>query len=244
MEAFMIKLVTLEFSKLKRSKILYIVIITNFLFFLCAAAQGLKSNYTAERLMNETLTYGTFLIIPALFSLLGSYMISREHHDDTLKSLMMIPINTNNLIAAKLIASLIIGILLCMFLFAFTLITEVVVHPSEITAMLIFIQLKNYILQGIGCFIAVLPIISLMTTIKNGNWLSVIFAELYSFTGLIASSSKYRYIYPISAVFGFSGASKAEITEYIVCCVSLLASVLITWIILKLTQKFILERDA
>lgn len=240
----MLKLVMAEFSKMKRSKILYIVIVTMFLFFLCAAAQGIKASYSAEKLMSDTLAFGTFLIIPALFSLLGSYIIIREYHDDTLKSLMLIPINTDKLIIAKLITVLILGVLLSLSLFLFTLISSAVIHADQITAYFILLQLKSYLLQGIGCFIAVTPIVSLMSIMKNGYLLSVIFAELYSFTGLIAASTKYRSIYPVSAVFGFSGASPVTIGEYLVCCFSLFVSALLAWIILRFTRNYRLERVA
>lgn len=240
----MLKLVTLEFSKLKRSQIIYIAVVTMFLFFLCATAQGIKSNYSAERLMDETIQYGTFFIIPALLAMVGSYMISREKQDDTLKSLMMIPVNIDELIAAKLIASLIIGILLVFFLFLFTIIGAALIHSEQITIFFTLKQLKNYLLQGIGCFIAVSPIICFMTVIKNGYWLSIIFGEMYSFTGLIAGSSKYRNIYPISAAFGFSGVNRVTVSEYFICLLSLFLSALISWMILRYTRDYRLEMEA
>lgn len=230
----MLTLITIEFKKIKQSKILYIVIGTMFLFYLCVASQGIKAFYDAERLMNETLIYATFLIAPALFSLLGSYMISREYFDDTMKSLVIVPINTDKLIYVKLIASLIIGIILFLFLFIFSLISVFFIHADQITTVFIFIKLKIFLLQGIGCFTVSLPIIVLMAMMKNVYWLSVIFAEIYSFAGLIAANSKCHNIYPVSAVFGFSGANPTTSSEYVLCCSSLAVSALIAIIILKL----------
>ena len=232
------KLIVLEFKKLKRSKILYIVVCTMFLFYLCAVAQGIKSAYSAERLMNETLTYATFLIAPALFSLLGSYIISREYLDDTMKSLVIVPINTGKLIYAKLIASLIIGLILFLILFIFSLISAFFVHADQVTVAFVFIKLKIFLLQGLGCFAVSLPIIVFTAMMKNGYWLSAIFAEIYSFTGLIAASSNYRNIYPVSAVFGFSGANPATSSEYFLCCLSLAGSTLVAIVILKLIIIF------
>lgn len=105
-------LISMEFKKLKRCKVINIVICTMFLFYLCAAAQGIKSNYSADKLLNETLICATFLIVPALFSLLGSYMLGREYQDDTMKNNQIIPVSIEKLIYAKLIACLIIGIII------------------------------------------------------------------------------------------------------------------------------------
>jgi bacitracin transport system permease protein len=217
----MLTLIAVEFKKLKRSRILYIVLCTMLLFYLCASAQGIKAAYDAERLMDETLIYATFLIAPALFSLLGSYMISRDTIDDTMKSLRIIPVNTHRLLCAKLLASLLIGIILFLFLFAFTLITAAFMHAGQITAAFTFIKLKVFLLQGAGCFAAALPMIALMSMVKSGYWISALFAEIYSFAGLIAASSRFRNIYPVSAVFGFSGASPAAGGENFLCLFSL-----------------------
>lgn len=234
----MFTLIFIEFKKLKRSKIMYIAICTLFLFSLCVSIQSLTAAYSAERIMKQALAYGTFLILPALLSLIGSYIISREEQDDTMKSLVMIPIKYDILVAAKLITTLIIGICLSLLLFSFTLISQIVINAYEITTALVLTNLIDYLLQGIGCFMAVAPIISFMTIFKNGHWLSVIFTEIYSLAGLFVTSSKYRGIYPISAVFGFSRVSVITRNEYLICCLSLLVSAVIAWLIISFKRNF------
>lgn len=68
--------------------------------------------------------------------------------------------------------------------------------------------------------------------------MSVVFAELYSFVGVFTASSTLRNIYPISAVFGFSGAYITTTSEYILCCISLFIALLIAGAILKFDQVF------
>ena len=233
----MFTLILMEFKKLKRSKILYIVICTMLLFYLCAAAQGIKSAYSANRLLSETLMYATYLIVPALFSLLGSYMLSREYQDDTMKNNMIVPVDVDRLTYAKLITCMLIGIIMFAFLFIFTMLSIWIMHAEQITLDLFLMYLKVYLLHAIGCFIATLPIIVVMPIIKNGCWISVVFAEIYSFAGLIVASSKYFAIYPITAAFGFSGANNTTITEFITCCFSMLLSVIIALTIIKLEKS-------
>ncbi len=230
-------LILMEFKKLKRSKILYIVTCTMFLFYLCAAAQGIKSGYSANRLLSEMLAYATYLIVPALFSLLGSYMLSREYQDDTMKNNRIIPVDTEKMNYAKLIACLIIGIIMFIALFIFTIVSILFIHADQITLNLFLMFLKIYLLHAIGCFIASLPIIVIMSMIKNGCWISVVFAEIYSFAGLVVASSQFRTIYPVNAAFGFSGANNTTITEFITCCFSLLLSVVLAWLIIKIEKN-------
>jgi hypothetical protein len=97
--------------------------------------------------------------------------------------------------------------------------------------------LRIYLLHAIGCFIATLPIIVIMSMVKSGCWISVVFAEIYSFAGLVVASSQYRTVYPVTAVFGFSGASTTTITEFITCCLSMLLLLSVTCTIIKLENK-------
>jgi bacitracin transport system permease protein len=208
-----------------------------FLFYLCAAAQGIKSAYSATRLFSETLTYVTYFIVPALFSLLGSYMISREYQDDTMKNNRIVPVDAEKMIFAKLIACLIIGIILFVFLLIFIIISILFIHADQITSNLLLMYLKIYLLHAIGCFIATLPIIVIVPMIKNGCWISVIFAEIYSFSGLVIAGSKYRSFYPITAAFGFSGATATTAIEFLTCCLSMLFSIILAWIIIKFKKS-------
>lgn len=54
---------------------------------------------------------------------------------------------------------------------------------------------KTYLLQGVGIFLAVSPLIALVSKLKRGYWLALIFAEIYSFLGLFLGNGALRYIY-------------------------------------------------
>lgn len=53
--------------------------------------------------------WATILVLPAMISMLGSYMICREEQDDTLKSLLLIPLNETALTAAKMIVTFVLN---------------------------------------------------------------------------------------------------------------------------------------
>ena len=65
---------------------------------------------------------------------------------------------------------------------------------------------KSYLLEGIGVFLAVSPIIALVSYTKKSYWLALLLAEIYSFAGLFMSMSNLtRSFYPITALLGVAG---------------------------------------
>lgn len=156
--------------------------------------------------MSTVQTWATFFILPAVISLLGSYMICREEQDDTMKSLRLIPVNEAKLTAAKMILTFGLSILLYLLLFGITCLTELFLHGSDLSAEMIFRFLKEYVLDGFGVFLAISPVIAFVSRVKKGYWSALIFTEIYSFFGLFAGMSDVlTSFYPITAVFRFSG---------------------------------------
>ncbi|NLO86327.1 MAG: ABC transporter permease [Clostridiales bacterium] len=167
---------------------------------------GLRYIDNAGWFMDETQPWATFFVLPAVIALLGSYMICREEEEDTIKSLRIIPINEIKLTAAKMIITFLCGIFLYLLLFAITFLAEAVLHFSELSAKLVLGFLKEYLLNGIGVFFAISPIIALVSHKKKGYWLALVFTEIYSIAGLFAGMSNVlKTFYPMMAVFNLSG---------------------------------------
>ena len=150
--------------------------------------------------------YLTFYVLPAVISLLGSYMICREEQEDTLKSLRLIPVDEVKLTLAKMILAFVFSVLIYLLLFAITFLVEAVLHLKALSVGLVLENLKIYFLDGVGVFFAISPIIALVARMKKGYWLALVFAEIYSFAGLFASmSQQLKTVYPMTAVFNISG---------------------------------------
>ena len=133
-------------------------------------------------------------------------MICREEQDDTLKSLLLIPINETVLTAAKMIITFVISVLIYLLLFAITLVVELILHHTDLSIGMILSFFKSYLLEGIGVFLAVSPIIALVSYMKKSYWLALLLAEIYSFAGLFMSmSSLTKSFYPITALLGVAG---------------------------------------
>ena len=94
------------------------------------------------------------------------------------------------------------GIFIYLLLFLLTFSAEVILHTSEVSFQMFFHFLNMYLLEGIGVFLAVSPIIALVPYWKKSYWLAMVLAELYSFAGLFMSMSPVlKTFYPISAIF-------------------------------------------
>ena len=91
-----------------------------------------------------------------------------------------------------------------------------------------------YLLDGMGVFFAISPIIALVARMKKGYWLALVFAEIYSFAGLFTSMSTiWKVVYPITAVFNLSGYYQATALEMIGGCVVLVLCVGLSGVVLK-----------
>ena len=65
---------------------------------------------------------------------------------------------------------------------------------------------KSYLLEGIGVFLAVSPIIALVSYTQKSYWLALLLAEIYSFAGLFMSMSNLtKTFYSITALLGVAG---------------------------------------
>lgn len=201
-----------EKQKLRHSKIIWITVFAVIMVAVIVFAQGQfvfnGSRYVdgAGWFMTASQSLATFYVLPAVIALLGSYMICREEQEDTMKSLQLIPVNETKLTAAKMIVSLIFSILIYLLLFIITFSVEAILHFQSLSIGLVLGFLKTYLLDGLGIFLAISPIIALVAKMKKGYWLALVFAEIYSFAGLFASmSATQKALYPITAVFNISG---------------------------------------
>ena len=206
------KLFGAECKKMRRLNIIWIAMLAAIMIAVIIFIDGFsmyngrRNIYIAGWYMEKTQPMATVLVLPALVALIGSYMICREDEEDTMKSLRIIPINEAKLTAVKMLITFIFSVLIYLFLFMLTVLVEAVLHFSDLTAELIFMNFRIYALQGIGVFLAVSPIIALISYMKKNYWIAFILTEMYSVAGMFMSmSNTLRTFYPITASFGMAG---------------------------------------
>ncbi len=190
-----------ERLKLKRSKIVWIAVFSAFMVALIVFIQG-QFQYYGQRYvdgatwyMTATQSLGSLYVFPAIIALMGSYMICREDQDDTMKSLFLIPVSISKLVRAKMIVTAIFSVVLYAFVFAVTFTVEAALHISLLDLGTVLGLAKIYLLEGVGLFLAVSPIIAVVCRLKKGYWLALVFAEIYSFLGLFFRDARHNALH-------------------------------------------------
>ncbi|WP_061996359.1 ABC transporter permease [Clostridium sp. ATCC 25772] len=225
-----------ELQKIRRSNIVWITIFATIMVAVIVSIEGWFTHdiYSAGWYMTTAQLLATLFVLPAVISLLGSYMICREEDEDTIKSLLIIPINETKLIATKMIITFLFSIFIYLLLFTIAFLTEAILHFYDLSVGMVLDFMKIYFLQGVGIFLAISPIIALVSYMKKGHWIALVLTEMYSFAGIIAWRSKILItFYPISAVFGVSGSSDATAQSRIVSIIVLLLCGCLSVFILK-----------
>lgn len=233
-------LIWAECRKLRRSKTLWIAGFATVMVALIVFAQGQFIFYgnryidKAGWFMTAAQSLATFYVLPAVIALLGSYMICREEQEDTLKSLRLIPVDEVKLTLTKMVLTLVFSVLIYLLLFAITFLVETILHFDALSVGLVFGNLKIYLLDGVGVFLAISPIIALVARMKKGYWLALVFAEIYSFAALFASMTEpLKTIYPMTAVFNLSGYYHASMNQLLIGVMVLLICSALSLLILK-----------
>lgn len=229
-----------ECRKLRRSRILWMTGFVTVMVSLIVYAQGqfifFGSRYIDEVgwFMTGVQSLATFFVLPAVIAMLGSYMICREEQDNTLKSLRLIPVDEVKLMFSKMMLTLGFSIMMYLLLFFIAFFIESLLHFDALSIGIVLGNLKIYFLDGLGVFLAISPIIALVARKKKGYWMALIFAECYSFAGLFVNvSDKIKMMYPMTAVFNFSGYYDTTALQMMTSVVVLLLCAVLSVFILK-----------
>lgn len=230
-----------EFQKLRRSNIILFTVFATVLIAVIVFIGGITTvsdeqltTNTVGWYMTITQVWATLFVLPAVIALLGSYMICREEQDDTLKTLRLIPVDEVKLTIAKMIVAFTFSVLVYLLLFAITFSVEAILHFSALSTKAILDFLKMYLLEGVGVFLAVSPIIAIVPYLKKSYWLALVLAEIYSFAGLFMSmSNTLKTFYPITAIFGVSGYYDTTMQNWICSLIVLLLCGGLTILLLK-----------
>ena len=203
------ELIWAEHQKLRRSKIVLVAIFAVIMVAIIVFTQG-QFSFGEKRyiddagwFMNAAQSLATFFVLPAVIALLGSYMICREEQEDTIKSLRLIPISEAKMTIAKLLITFAFSVLFYLLLFGITFLVEVILHFRGLSIKMILSFFKIYLLDGIGIFFAIAPVIAVVS-------------------GLFTSiSDVLSACYPITATFNISGYYSATFGEIIISLMSL-----------------------
>ncbi len=242
----MIDIILTEFEKIKRYELLWIGYAAMLLSGLFSVFQITAGNDPGkplyQNLVNSVIWNNYSMFLPFVITLVGGSLISREYTDQTLKTILPIPISFRKLLAGKLIALGLISALAGVFSFLCTTILWLIFFQEGVA----FPELLRALLQiggmSICIFIAVLPIILLFSRKPNAFYAGAGLAFVYGFCGIFVAGRNLSDFYPVTAglgIIGFSGDTGSKVISYSPLVGGfVLASVMIVSIILLLMTKY------
>lgn len=240
----MLVLMKTELWKLKRYHMIWAGILLMLLsvlltVFTTTALDGTvwTFSYFAEQVIKNNFT----TIFPMCIALITGYIISREETDDTLKSLLTIPVSFPTLLSGKLAVGGLLSLFLGIASTVFTVAASFLLGFPGGTVPAIAQAAVQITLNCLFLYIAVLPVISIAARIPNGHLIGAVVAFVYGYGGMFAAGNMtLANLYPVTASIGLVGyRSYDEAVHWnpLLCTFSLLAALLVSAIFVRTTKK-------
>lgn len=240
----MFRIIKTELWKLKRCHVVWAGVLLMFLsvgitLFSSTALDG--TVWTFPYLAEQVIKNNTTTIFPMCITLIAGYIIAREKSDDTLKSIMTIPVSYPALIGGKLIVCGFLSVFFGIASTAFTVAAELLAHFPGFSVTAFIQALIQITLNTLFLYIAVTPIIAFSARISNGHMTGVIVAFVYGYGGMFAAGNMtLANIYPITASMGliqYRSYDAAVHWNMGLCSISMITVLLISAAIVATTKN-------
>lgn len=243
----MLKLIEMEFLKMKRYHILLIGIIGMTcapllqLFSQMVVAEEYKNpHFDMAALIANTIWGNATIFMPVLLTLVGGYLIDREYKDDTLKNILTVPVSYCGLLWGKLFVCALLSLFLGAVSALFTVIANILMGFPGVSAASILQTFIQIILSCLFLYIAVMPVIAMTARIANGHMVGTIVAFVYGYGGMFAAgNATLADIYPVTASLGLISYRSYDPTVHwnvLICCFSMLAAFLLSAVFVFTTK--------
>ncbi|MDO4291828.1 MAG: ABC transporter permease [Eubacteriales bacterium] len=206
----MTNIVISEFEKIKRYNILWFGIAAVFFVSALAVVQSSPEGGTITyKAFSENIIWNNFSLgFPFIITLTGGYIINREYTDDTLKSIMTIPVSFQKLLFGKLIVTGVLTIVFGIFSFVCTVTSSLfLLRCTDMNSAGIGYSLLQICAVAFFNFIAVAPLIVGFSRKRDYFFAGVGLAFFYGFCGIFVAGRNLTDFYPITAGLGIIGYS-------------------------------------
>lgn len=231
------RIIKTELWKLKRYHILWagilLMLLSVVLTLFTATAQD-GSVWTFPFLVEQVIKNNATTIFPLCIALIAGYMIAREETDDTLKSILAVPISYRALLCGKLVVCAGLSLLFGLSSGVFTLAGEMLVQFPGLTLAAILQGLLQIILNCFFLYLAVLPVIVAAFLLSGGPMLGAVVSFVYGYGGMFAAGNDtFSNVYPIMASLGMVAYRSYEVHWNLpLCCASMVAVILLSALLL------------
>lgn len=229
----MIGIVTGELCKLKRDAIVWVGFVAVFFVFAVAVFQtSFDGAVVSYGVFADNVVWNNFSLgFPFVIVLIGGYIVNREYADNTLKSMLTVPVSQQRLLTGKLFAAALLTVLLAAFSFACTLIAGAfVLHCEDMGAAEAGRSFFRICAVALFNLVAVAPVIVWSARRRDRYFVGTAIAFFYGFCGIFVAGRNLTDLYPITAGLGIIGYAGQEGAAYnpLVGCGVLALMVLLT----------------
>ena len=211
----MFRMIKTEIWKLKRYHMIWAGVFLMLLsvlltLFSTTALDG--TVWTFSFFTEQVIKNNATMIFPVCIALIAGYIIAREEKDDTLKSILTIPVSYSSLLWGKLLVCALLSLFFGLVSAAFTVIAD----------------LMKIIFNCLYLYIGVMPVIAFAARIPNGHMIGTIIAFVYGYGGMFASgNAALANMYPVTASLGlisYRSYDSAVHWNVLTCLLSMVAA--------------------
>ncbi len=247
----MLRMTKVEILKLKRYHMIWAGVLLMLLsvlltIFSTTALDG--TIWTFAFFTEQVIKNNVTMIFPMCITLIAGYIIAREEKDDTLKSILTIPVSYNSLLWGKLFVCALLSLLFGLASAIFTVIANFILgFPglSLTSALQTFVQIIS---NCLFLYIAVMPVIAFAARLSNGAMTGTILAFVYGYGGMFAAgNATLANIYPVTASLGlirYRSYDSAVHWNAFICVLSMIAALLISVVFVLTAKKTLPARTA
>lgn len=196
----MLNLVKVEFLKLKRKKIVWMMFPATLLMPLLAIIYfgNIDLSGNAIKYFKWTIfSYNLWLILPIILGIFSTMIVFMEYENDTFKALWIVPIQKTKLLISKFIIVFLYTLVFMGLSILFTLLFGRIIHHIEMDHfLLIFLIRKCFEISGL-LSVSMLPILSIAFLTKK-YILPICITIVYAFSGFVILMVN-MYIHPLSS---------------------------------------------
>ncbi len=196
----MFDVILMEFKKLKRTTIVWLSVLggvaaplLNFMLYMYRKSNGYDAVFSD--MVNQVNMFILLLLGLMLYSLVTAYTYSREYEEDTLKSVLTIPVGRTTLVISKLIVVIIWVFLLTLLSYVTTTILAIIGGFSGIDSASLFAAFKYFIKS----FLYMLPLLTpvIFATLLFKKYIpAMVMSIVIATSNLMIMNSKYAEIFP------------------------------------------------
>lgn len=237
----MVNLITCEFLKLKRSKMMLISIlgamVTPFMLLIAVLKERIRdpeyaATYTS--IFEQTNLYIILLFGVIVYTVFASYLFSREYTEDTLKTILAVPVSKLSLLAAKYCTLLIWCTGLAVLSWAFSFVVGFVCGVTGLSSTVLTNSLAAVLTGTVLMVFALTPIIYLSIKMKGIVVPVICSAALVMFNAAL-SNEELAALFPWSSAYLIATGTVSKtgystaLSVLILAAVSIVGAALVVW---------------